>query len=94
MPMTKSKIIDYVCDNTDMTKKECASAVESVFQIIKSQLESGDDVNIARFGKWSVKHKRERKGRDPKTGEPMTIRSRDVIRFHASPVLKKIVNMD
>ena len=92
MALTKSNIVDYICENTGMTRKECTSAVETTFGIIKDQLAGGDDVKISGFGKWSVKHKEERNGRNPQTGAALKIRSRKVITFSASDVLKSKIN--
>lgn len=92
MAMTKNDLIDLLYDQAGLTKKECASAVESTFDIIKEELGKGNPVKIASFGKWTVKHKKDRKGRNPQTGEAMTISSRNVVSFHSSPVLKKAMN--
>ena len=94
MPMTKHEIIDSIYDNIGITRKESASTVESVFEIIKGQLESGDDVKISGFGKFSVKSKKERKGRNPQTGENITIRARNVVTFKPSPILKNKLNQE
>lgn len=93
MAMTKNSLIDLLYDQVGLTKKECASAVESTFDIIKEELGKGNPVKIAGFGKWTVKHKKDRKGRNPQTGEVMTISSRSVVSFHSSPVLKKTMNV-
>lgn len=92
MALTKREIVEYICENTGMTKKECISAVEATFGIIKEELTGGNDVKISGFGKWSVKHKGERNGRNPQTGEPLKIRSRKVITFSASEILKSGIN--
>ena len=92
MALTKREIVEYICENTGMTRKECISAVEATFGIIKDQLTGGRDVKISGFGKWSVKHKEERNGRNPQTGEPLKIRSRNVITFSPSDILKSKLN--
>lgn len=92
MTMTRNDLIDQLYEQAGLSKKECASAVEATFDIIKSQLESGNDVKIAGFGKWTVKHKKERMGRNPKTGESMTIRARKVVTFKPSLILKNDLN--
>lgn len=61
----------------------------SLFEIIKDDLGKGNDVMISGFGKWSVKAKKKRTGRNPQTGEAMTISARRVISFKSSQVLKK-----
>ena len=88
MTMTKKDIIDYLCEKTGLTRKESASAMESTFDIIKEELEQGNDVMISNFGKWTVLHKKERKGRNPQTGEAMAIKARKIITFKPSKILR------
>ena len=66
--------------------------VEKLLEIIKKRLIAGEDVLISGFGKWSVRSKHARKGRNPKTGERMILDARRVVTWSYSPVLKKIVN--
>jgi len=94
MPMTKHEIIDSICNYLGITRKESALTVESVFEIIKGQLESGDEVKIAGFGKFSVKAKKERNGRNPKTGERIAIKARNVVTFKPSSILKNKLNQE
>ena len=63
-----------------------------MFEIMKSTLETGEQVKISRFGTFNVKSKKVRKGRNPQTGETMVITARNVLKFNASPVLKRKVN--
>ena len=93
MAMTKNDLIDILYDQAGLTKKECASVLESTIDIIKEELGKGNPVKIAGFGKWTVRHKKERHGRNPQTGEAMTLRKRSVVSFHSSPVLKKAMNV-
>ena len=72
-----------------MTKKRAAEIVDSTFEIIKESLEKGDPVLVPGFGKFKVRFKWARKGRNPKTGEPMILDSRRVITFQCSPRLRK-----
>ncbi|OQB72101.1 MAG: DNA-binding protein HU [Deltaproteobacteria bacterium ADurb.Bin135] len=92
MPMTKREIIDLLYEKDGLTKKECASSVDATIDIIKSELGKGNDVKISGFGKWTVKSKNERKGRNPQTGESMKISARKVVTFKSSPVLKDVLN--
>ena len=79
-------------DYESLTKKRAAEIVDSIFEIIKKSFEKGDSVLVPGFGKFKVKFKWARKGRNPKTGEPMILDSRRVITFHCSPKLRvKIV---
>jgi integration host factor subunit alpha len=91
MSMTKVEITNAICEKLDIPKKDCAKMVESVFDIIKDDLMKGNDVMISGFGKWTVKAKKERKGRNPQTGEEMMIDARNVVTFKASQVLRKTV---
>ena len=62
-----------ICEKLDIPKKDCVGIVESVFNIIKNDLDKDNDVMISGFGKWAVKAKKKRKGRNPQTGESMMI---------------------
>lgn len=88
MSLTKIDIIDSIYENLGIPKKECVSIVESVFEIIKDDLDKGNDVMISGFGKWTVKAKKERKGRNPQTGEALMIDARRVVTFKPSSVLR------
>ncbi|MDD5101307.1 MAG: integration host factor subunit alpha [Syntrophales bacterium] len=92
MSLTKIDIINSIYDEIGIPKKECVSIVESVFDIIKDELNQGNDVMISGFGKWTVKRKRERKGRNPKTGEALMIDARRVVTFKPSSVLRNVVS--
>jgi len=92
MSLTKRDIIESVYEHIDRPKTECIDIVESFFHIIKSELEKGNDVMISGFGKWTVKEKNKRMGRNPQTGEDMTIDARKVITFKPSNVLRDKVS--
>lgn len=92
MAMTKNDLIDLLYEKADLSKTACASAVESTIEIIKGELEKGNDVKISGFGKWTVKSKKERKGRNPQTGKAMTISARKVVTFKSSTILKNALN--
>jgi integration host factor subunit alpha len=92
MTMTKKDLMDLYYEQTGLTKKECVSAVESTFEIIKDELEKGNPVKISGFGKWSVKSKKKRNGRNPQTGDYMTIDARKVVTFKPSTILKNALN--
>jgi integration host factor subunit alpha len=74
------------------TRKDASRLMESVLTIIKDTLAQGETLKISGFGKFEVKQKHQRKGRNPQTGEEILISSRKVVTFHPSPVLKKIMN--
>lgn len=90
MSMTKIEIIESAYEHLDIPKKDCVRIVESIFEIIKDELGKGNDVMISGFGKWTVKAKKERKGRNPQTGEAMRINARRVVTFKPSQVLRQL----
>lgn len=92
MSLTKIDIIDAIYEKLGIPKKECVSITESIFSIIKDDLDQGNDVMISGFGKWTVKAKKKRKGRNPQTGESLIIDSRKVVTFKPSQVLREAVN--
>ena len=89
MTMTKQDLIKKVSSETGLTRKECMSVIDNLFEIFKSDLSDGNPVMISGFGKWSVSDKKERTGRNPQTGDPITIAARKVITFKPSSVLRK-----
>jgi len=92
MSLTKTDIIKAVYTHLDIPKKDCFGIVKSLFDIIKDDLLKGNDVMISGFGKWTVKAKHERRGRNPKTGKAMMIDARKVVRFRPSYLLRDVVN--
>jgi len=93
MTVTKIDLIGQVkATNPNMTKNQAREAVETILRSIKSSLENGDDVLLSGFGKFNVKAKSSRKGRNPKTGKTMMLDARKVVTFKPSGILKKKVN--
>ena len=92
MSLTKTDIIKAVYTHLDIPKKDCFSIVKSLFDIIKDDLLKGNDVMISGFGKWTVKAKHERRGRNPQTGKAMMVAARKVVTFKPSNVLRDKVN--
>jgi integration host factor subunit alpha len=93
MPLTKANLIDQVhATNPRVTKTQARQAVETFLHIIKSSLESSEDVLLSGFGKFNVKAKSTRKGRNPQTGESMMLDARKVVTFKPSGTLRKKVN--
>ena len=92
MTLTKTQIIDTISSKTPMSKKKASEAVESIIDVIKNSLESGEEVMISGFGKFNLKDKRERIGRNPSTGNPMMISSRRVVTFKSSQKLRDKIN--
>jgi integration host factor subunit alpha len=92
MALTKAQIVEAVQNQTGFTKNRSSELVESLLEIIKSTLTSGEDVMISNFGKFCVNHKKERRGRNPATGDAMMLAPRRVVTFKCSGKLKDMIN--
>ncbi len=88
MTLTKSHLINAIAEQNGFTQKKSTETVETILELIKSTLESGQDVLISGFGKFCVKEKRERKGRNPATGDDMMLAPRKVVTFKCSGKLR------
>ena len=89
---TRSTLSEAVFKNVGLSRNESANLVDSVFSEILVSLIKGNDVKISSFGTFVVRDKKERIGRNPKTGEEVPITARSVVTFRASNVLKSKVN--
>jgi integration host factor subunit alpha len=76
------------------SKKEAADLVDLIFELMKETLGRGEIIKISGFGNFVLRDKRERQGRNPQTGEPITISSRRVLTFKPSQLLKQALNSD
>ena len=94
MTLTKADIVEAIQSEIGFTKNNSINIVESLIEIIKSTLESGDDVLVSGFGKFCVQEKSERRGRNPATGEDLMLAPRKVVTFKCSGKLRKRVNGD
>ena len=93
--MTKADIVEAVYEHLNThSKKEAADIVETVFQVMKDTLGSGEKIKISGFGNFVVRQKNSRIGRNPQTGEEITISARRVLTFKPSQVLKSALNQD
>ena len=92
MTLTKAEIVKNLHTHTGFSKERCTELVESVLELMKKELENGNDTLISGFGKWSVKQKNPRKGRNPQTGNELMLASRKVVTFKCSRKLKESVN--
>ncbi|QED30286.1 integration host factor subunit alpha [Microvenator marinus] len=90
--MTKAGIVDSVYERVGVSKKEATEYVEAVFETMKETLESGDSIKVSGFGKFEVREKGKRIGRNPRTGVEIEIPERRVLRFKVSQVLKDELN--
>jgi len=84
LKLTKADIVDSVKDKIGFTRKKSVETVETLLEIIKSTLESGEDVLISGFGKFRVRDKTKRRGRNPATGDDMMLRPRRVVTFNSN----------
>ena len=93
MNLTKARLITRVQDYCPgLTRVKAVEAVETFLQTIKASLENGDDVLLSGFGKFTVKDKAARRGRNPKTGKSMVLNARRVVTFKTSGKLRQKVN--
>lgn len=92
MSLTKEKIINDIYTNVGLSKTQSRNVVERLFEITKQTLEKGEDLLISGFGKFVVKGKAARRGRNPQTTEDLHLRARRVVVFKTSGVLRKKIN--
>ena len=90
--MRKADIANEVCEKIGIPKKDASDILELMLDSIKAVLQKGETVKIAGFGNFVVRHKRARKGRNPKTGEEIGITPRKVVTFRPSQVFKRFVS--
>jgi len=90
--LTKEKIINNIYDQVGLSKNQSRIVIERLFEIIKSCLESEEDLLISGFGKFIVKKKSARRGRNPQTTEDLQLRARKVVVFKTSGVLRNKLN--
>jgi integration host factor subunit alpha len=92
MALTRVEIINSISDQMGYPKNHSSELVETLLELMKKSLESGDDVLISRFGKFCVKEKRQRRGRNPATGKDLMLKPRKVVVFRWSRNLRKKIN--
>lgn len=90
--MTKAEIAARIQEVSGFTRKESADLLEEAFTIMKGTLEGGRRLQISGFGTFEVKDKKDRIGRNPNTGEPITINARRVLTFKPSILLRQQLN--
>ncbi len=90
--LTKDLLIELIRDKVGFPVKEAKDILEMILEEVKLKLEEGQEVKISGFGKWTVRSKRSRPGRNPHTGEKIEITSRRVVTFHPSDKLRDCVN--
>ena len=92
MTLTKAAIVETVAEQIGYTKNQSSDMIETLLEIIKRTLESGEDVLVSGFGKFCVKEKQERRGRNPSTGKDMMLEPRKVVTFRCSRQLRDKIN--
>ena len=90
--MTKADIAEKIQAEIGLSKKESSEMMEAVFSIMKSTLESGENLKVSGFGSFIVKQKADRRGRNPQTGESITIEARRILTFKPSTLLRQAIN--
>ena len=90
--MTKADIVERVYEKIGLSKPDSVKLVEQVLEIMKGTLERGENLKITGFGNFVVKKKSDRRGRNPQTGEEITIEARRILTFKPSALLKQSIN--
>jgi integration host factor subunit beta len=90
--MTKADLVELVAEEAEMTKKDVEQLIEIIFESIVDSLNKGEKIELRGFGSFRVRHRNARKGRNPKTGEPVDIPAKRVAYFKPGKDLKDIVN--
>jgi integration host factor subunit alpha len=90
--MTKADIVERIQTTTDLSQKESIGMLEAVLSIMKDTLIAGENIKVSKFGVFEVRAKKDRKGRNPQTGEGITITARRILTFKSSVVLKLAIN--
>ena len=92
MTLTKADIVESVNNELGYPKNRCSELVETLLEIIKASLEQGEDVLVSGFGKFCVKGKKQRRGRNPATGDDLLLGERKVVTFKCSHLLRDKIN--
>ena len=90
--MTKADLVEKTFEKVGYSKKDVALVVDTILETVKTTLESGEQVKISGFGNFNIRHKKARRGRNPQTGEEITISERKVLTFKSSQILKDTVD--
>jgi integration host factor subunit alpha len=92
MALTKANIITEVINENGYSRRQATDTIEALLALIKKTLESGEDILISGFGKFCVKQKAERRGRNPATGDDMMLKPRKIVTFTCSGILRDKIN--
>ena len=94
MTITKSHLIDHLYRNHNLSRNESSATIEALLEIIKHTLESGEDILISGFGKFIVKEKTSRRGRNPATCNDLILDARRIVTFRCSKNLREKINVE
>ena len=92
--LTKAHLAELLFEQIGLNKRESKDMVEAFFEIVQGALVQGHDVKLSGFGNFNIRRKAPRPGRNPRTGESIPIKARNVVTFHASHKLKSVVQGD
>ena len=92
MALTKAQMVNVNSKQNGFSQKQSSEIIETLLELIKKTLSSGEDVLISNFGKFCVKEKKERRGRNPASGEDMMLKPRKVVIFRCSGTLRRKIN--
>ena len=92
MTLTKADLIDRIYNSTELPRTKSSQMVDALLEIMKETFENSEDILITGFGKFCVKEKRQRRGRNPHTGEQVMLRPRRRVTFTCSGILRKKIN--
>ena len=92
--LTKAELADLLFERLGLNKREAKDMVEAFFDLLHASLVEGKDVKLSGFGNFTIRRKAPRPGRNPRTGESIPIKARNVVTFHASHKLKGVVQGD
>jgi len=92
--LTKAELAELLFDRLGLNKRESKDMVEAFFEIVHGALVDGQDVKLSGYGNFNIRRKAPRPGRNPRTGESIPIKARNVVTFHASHKLKALVQGD
>ena len=91
MALTKAEVAEHLYEKVGLSKRDAKNMVEVFFEEIRETLESGEQVKLSGFGNFDIRQKKERPGRNPKTGEDIPISARKVVTFRPGQKLKSRV---
>ena len=92
--LTKAELSELLFERLGLNKRESKDMVEAFFELVHGNLVNGEDVKLSGFGNFNIRRKAPRPGRNPRTGESIPIKARNVVTFHASHKLKAVVQGD